>query len=197
MNLFLPRSGMDVLALIEAYPLAWVLSGSAGDMAATPLPLLAETDADGQLQFLFGHFARSNPQVAALEANPNATILFMGPNGYIAPRLVSKPDWGPTWNYAVLRFETRLHFVPEETEASVERLAASLERDQTDPWTPDHMGSRRFELAKRIVAFRAKIVTMHARFKLGQDERPETFDEIVKGLDDAALANWMTRNEIR
>ena len=196
MTLFLPRSGMDILALIEAYPLAWVLSGSAGNMAATPLPLLAEIDADGQLQFLFGHFARSNPQVETLEANPNATILFMGPNGYIAPRLVSKPDWGPTWNYAALRFETQLHFVPEETEASVERLAASLERDQADPWTLDHMGSRLAALAKRIVAFRAKIVTTHARFKLGQDEAPETFNEIVEGLEDATLANWMTHTTL-
>jgi transcriptional regulator len=193
MNPFHPRREADIAALIEAYPLAWVLSGEAGAMTATPLPLLAETGADGTVVSLFGHFARSNPQVALLEADPRATILFMGPNGYIPPRLVSNPVWGPTWNYAVVRFETELRFVPEETESSVERLAASLERGEAAPWTPDRMGPRRAELARRIIAFRAHVRTTHARFKLGQDEGEQTFDEIVAGLDDAALAAWMTR----
>ena len=194
MSPFQPRQDADIAALIDAYPLAWVLSGSTGKMAATPLPLLAETDADGSTISLFGHFALSNPHVAQLQANARATILFMGPNGYIAPRLVSNPSWGPTWNYAVLRFETELRFVPEETDESVRRLAAFLERDRPDPWTPDDMGPRRAELAKRIVAFRARVIETHARFKLGQDENPQTFDEIVAGLDDAALAAWMTRS---
>jgi transcriptional regulator len=193
MNPFQPRSETDIAALIEAYPLAWILSGTAGAMAATPLPLLAETDGDGMVKSLFGHFARSNPQVARLEAEPRATILFMGPNGYIPPRLVSNPTWGPTWNYAVIRFETELRFVPEETESSVERLAAALEDGAADPWTPERMGPRRAELARRIVAFRAQVLETHARFKLGQDEAKQTFDEIVAGLDDAALAAWMTR----
>jgi transcriptional regulator len=142
---------------------------------------------------LFGHFAKSNPQVAVLESRSRATILFQGPQAYIAPRLVSNPTWGPTWNYAVVRFETEIHFVPEETEASVERLADALEHDRPDPWTPSRMGARREELARRIIAFRARVIETHPRFKLGQDEAPQTFDEIIASLDDAALAAWMTR----
>ncbi|PXA84202.1 FMN-binding negative transcriptional regulator [Nostoc sp. 3335mG] len=193
MNPFLPRSEKDIAALIQAYPLAWVLGGQAGAMTATPLPLLAEVDPDGGVVSLFGHFARSNPQVAQLEADPRATILFMGANGYIPPRLVSNSAWGPTWNYAVVRFEAELRFVPEETDSSVERLAAALEQERDDPWTPERMGARRSELARRIIAFRAHVTETHARFKLGQDETSQTFDEIVAGLDDTALAAWMTR----
>jgi transcriptional regulator len=193
MTPFRPRLETDIAALIAQYPLAWVLSGEAGAMAATPLPLLAETDGDGRVVSLFGHFARSNPQVARLEADPRATVLFTGPGGYIPQRLVSNPTWGPTWNYAVLRFETAIGFVPDETENSVERLAAMLEQGRADPWTPDRMGPRRAELARRIVAFRATVLEVHPRFKLGQDEDAATFDEIVAGLDDGALAAWMTR----
>ena len=190
---FLPRHEADVAALIGEYPLAWVVSAGAHGQAATPLPLLAETDADGRIEALFGHFARSNPQVALLESQPAAMVLFQGPQAYVAPRLVSNPVWGPTWNYAVVRFDVEIGFVPEETEAAVERLAAFLERDRADPWTPARMGARRANLARRIVAFRAHVTAAHPRFKLGQDETSETFDEIVAGLDDAALAAWMTR----
>jgi transcriptional regulator len=192
-NRFSPHSEADVARLIADYPLAWVISMGEAGRAATPLPLLAETDADGRITALFGHFARSNPQVALLERQPQAMILFQGPQGYIAPRLVSNPAWGPTWNYAVARFDVAIAFVPEETEAAVEQLAATLERGRADPWTPTQMGVRRAELVKRIVAFRAHVSAAHPRFKLGQDETLQTFDEIVVGLDDAALAAWMTR----
>ena len=180
-------------ALIGEYPLAWVVSCGPAGQEATPLPLLAETDAEGRVVALFGHFARRNPQVALLERQPSAMILFQGPQAYVAPRLVSNPTWGPTWNYAVLRFHVEITFVPEETQAAVERLAQWLERDRAEPWTPANLGARRAELLPYIIAFRARVTATHARFKLGQDESAQTFDEIVAGLDDAALAAWMTR----
>lgn len=183
----------DVAALIAAYPLAWVVSGGPADFAATPLPLLGETDAEGRVISLFGHFARSNPQVAALERDPRATILFQGPHSYISPTLVSNPTWGPTWNYAVARFDVDIAFVPEETGEAVWRLAETLEKERPPRWTPAAMGGRYDELIQHIVAFRATVRTATARFKLGQDEKPETFDEIVAGLGHSELADWMTR----
>lgn len=192
-NLFVPREPADIAALIAEYPLAWVVSCGEEGHAATPLPLLAETDGEGQTTALFGHFARSNPQVALLERSPKAMILFQGPHAYVPPRIVSTPTWGPTWNYAVIRFEVTVEFVPDETKAAVARLAAALEADRPDPWVPERMGARHEELARHIIAFRAHVRETHARFKLGQDERPETFDEIVAGLDDRTLADWMTR----
>jgi transcriptional regulator len=192
-NLFVPRERADIPRLIGEYPLAWVVSAGPEGMAATPLPLLAETDAGGEVVSLFGHFARSNPQVALIERQPQAMILFQGPNAYVSARLVANPTWGPTWNYAVLRFDVEIGFVPEETGESVERLAAHLERDQAEPWTPARMGERRALLLRGIIAFRARVTATHSRFKLGQDENPQTFDEIVSGLDDPALAAWMHR----
>ena len=183
----------DVEALVAAYPLAWVVSGGPADFAATPLPLLGETDAEGRIISLFGHFARSNPQVAALERDPRATILFQGPHGYISPTLVSNPTWGPTWNYAVARFDVDVAFVPAETGDSVWRLAEAVEKDRPPRWTPAAMGARYDELIQHIVAFRATVRSTSARFKLGQDERRETFGEIVAGLGEGDLAAWMRR----
>lgn len=83
---FTPKSHADVLALIAEHPLAWVVSR---DFDATPLPLLAELDEEGRLRSLIGHYARRNPQVAALRRDCRALILFNRPQGYVSPTLVS------------------------------------------------------------------------------------------------------------
>ncbi len=191
-SVFIPRSEQDVAALVDAYPLAWVVSAGPAGHGASVLPLLVERDVRGHVAAFFGHFAKSNRQVALLERQPEAMILAQGPGGYVSPALVSNPTWGPTWNYAVARFMVEVRFVPEETPAALERLAAWVERDHAQPWTPDRMGARYAELAQHVIAFRATVRETHAAFKLGQDERPETFDEIVAGVD-PALADWMTR----
>lgn len=194
MSPFVPRDPSDVVALVESYPLCWVVSDDGGNRFATPLPLLAEQDSEGRLVSLFGHIAKSNPQQQALERSPRATILCMGPQGYVSPRIVSSPTWGPTWNYAVCRFETEVRFVPEETEAAVWRLAAALEGAGPGDWTPEQMGERYHQLKQRIVAFRARVLGMDARFKLGQDENDVVFNDIVEGLADRTLAGWMSRS---
>ena len=188
---FSPRSHADLIRLIADHPLAWVVSQ---DFQATPLPLLTETDASGSIVSLLGHFARRNPQVAAFQGNPHGLILFQGPQGYISPRLVSRPGWAPTWNYAVIRFDVTVAFVPDETGAAVRRLAGHLERDRRDPWHVEEMGNRYGQLLQHIIAFRAHVRGTHATFKLGQDEDGSTFDEIVAGLGDTPLAHWMSQH---
>lgn len=183
---FAPRAPGDVVALIAAHPLAWVVSR---DFDATPLPLLAECDKDGALVALFGHYARRNPQVAAFAHDPSALILFGGPQGYVSPRLVTKPGWGPTWNYAVLRITADVAFVPGETDAALRRLAAQLEPGGT--WRVEEMGERYTRLAEQVIAFRATVRSVEAVFKLGQDEEAETFEEIVRGHVDRGLAQAM------
>jgi transcriptional regulator len=188
---FEPRSEADLLRLIEEYPLAWVVSVGGAGFGATPLPLLAETNTAGRISSLFGHFALSNPQVALLRAVPQAKILFTGPHGYISPELVTKPDWAPTWNYATAQFDVEVAFLPEENAEALERLVTKMERDRRDPWTIARMGERYTLMVRKIVAFRAHVCTGKGRFKLGQDESPQTLSEVLAKLDDAALVRWM------
>ena len=194
MSQFLPREPSDVSELVRAYPLCWIVSGSDDDRHASALPLLPEQDSEGRVISLFGHIARRNPQQQALERSPRATILCMGPQGYVSPRLVSNPTWGPTWNYAICRFETEVRFVPEETDDALSRLAAALEGTAQDSWTPERMGERYHQLRRHIVAFRATVLETDAKFKLGQDENDVVFQDIVGGLEDRTLADWMVRN---
>lgn len=193
MTSFTPTDRSAVKRLVDAYPLCWVVSGDQSERYASPLPLLAELNAAGDVTSLLGHMARANPQQQALERSGAATILCMGPQGYVSPRLVSNPVWGPTWNYAVCRFETQIRFLPHENDAALHQLAAALEGAEDDAWTPGRMGTRYDELKQRIVAFRAEVLETHARFKLGQDENDGTFDEIVTNMADRTLADWMKR----
>jgi transcriptional regulator len=186
-----PRSDADIVRLIDEYPLAWVVSSDTAGFGATPLPLLAETNDQGRVIALFGHFALSNPQVTQLRQSPRAKILFMGPQGYMSPEPVSQAGWAPTWNYVNAQFEVDVEFVPRENEQAIERLVARMERDRRVPWRVGQMGERHGKLITRIAAFRAHVRTTQARFKLGQDESPQTLDELLSHLKDADLVRWM------
>jgi transcriptional regulator len=192
MSLFDPRSAADVVQLVRDYPLAMLVSLGPAGFAATPLPLLLESDANGEPVALIGHFARSNPQAAALQADPKAIAIFQGPHGYVSPRIVSKPGWAPTWNYAVVRFQVELSFEPERNDEAIRALVETMEGNAPGAWTVEAVGERYERLVQHVIAFRARIIHTHATFKLGQDEDRTSFDEIVAGISDEALTRLMT-----
>ena len=189
---FEPRSDADLVRLIAEYPLAWVVSSNAEASRATPLPLIGETDTAGRVVALFGHFALANPHVELLRAQPAATVLFSGPNGYISPEAVSQPQWAPTWNYTVAQFDVEIEFVPQQNDLALTRLVRKMETGRRAPWSIAQLGTRYAQLAPRITAFRAHVRTTSARFKLGQDEAPATRTEIIAALGQTELARWMT-----
>lgn len=184
-TLFEPGDPADISRLIADHPLAWVVSRN---FHSSPLPLLAESGADGQVLALFGHCARRNPLVADFREDLRGLILFNGPHGYVSPALVSKPDWAPTWNYAVLRFTVDIELVEHETDDAIRRLVDRMEGDR---WSTDRVGARYKAMLDQIIAFRAHVVTAEHGFKLGQDESPASFAEIVAGHPDRMLAAWM------
>ncbi len=184
-NLYDPRDAADIARLIAEYPLAWVISG---DFHASPLPLLAETDESGNVAALLGHCARRNALVADFRANPRGLVLFNGPEAYVPTSLLSKPDWAPTWNYAVLRFIVEIEFVEGETPDAIEQLVAKME---DGAWSTESLGPRYEKMLDQIVAFRAHVRSAEHSFKLGQDESPQGFSEIVAGHGDRMLVKWM------
>lgn len=180
---YAPRSEADILDLILANPFAWVVGAGEG-FSATPLPLRPRLDADGKLVALVGHFARSNPQVARLRADPRAALLFMGHHAYVSVSWLSDRTQAPTWNYSSVAFDCDLTFLetPEEIEALLRDLIDPLEAGRPNAWSLDDMGPRAERLARGVIGFIATIRSHRAVFKLGQDEGDETFPEILAGL---------------
>lgn len=183
----------DLLALIRNYPLAWLTSHDAAGFAATPLPLIAETDESGQLVALIGHCSRANAQVASLRANPLATVQFMGPQAYVSPGIITRPGWAPTWNYAVASFQVSVDFEAISTIEAVRRLTDLMEETQPAPWAIEQAGERLEPLIARVIGFRATILSGEASFKLGQDEDPVSYADILSRHEDQAMVDWMRR----
>jgi predicted FMN-binding regulatory protein PaiB len=185
------RDEADVLRLVTEHPLAWVVAGDG--LSATPLPVRPLLDAGGRLTGLISHLARRNPQLEVMRATPRATLLFMGPQGYISPSWISRRTWGPTWNYASAAFDCSLEFFDdaEGLRALLDDLAGSLEAGRENAWSVEEMGPRYDQLSKAIVGFRATILDRRAVFKLGQDESDAEFAEILTGLGEGPLSDWM------
>ena len=197
-SIFAARTPHDVADLARAHPLAWVVSAGAGGPLATPLPLLVHTDAAGCITGIEGHFTRANPQVAALRADPQALLLWLGPQGYVSPSWLADRTQAPTWNYASAQCRVAITFVDDEaaTRAHLEALVALHEAGRPSAWQVPEMGERYALLAARIIAFRAEPLALRERFKLGQDERDDVRADIVAGLQRSggeALCDWMRR----
>lgn len=200
---FAPRSDADLLRLVQQQPLAWVVSGCAAEdnFRSTLLPILVETDVDGRIERLVGHFARSNDQYKLLMQNPRAVMLVLGTNGYISPSWMQDKTQAPTWNYASVQFFVDVEFFdePEAIEDHLRELVNTMEKQApraatAAAWKVDDMGARYGSLAQRVIGFRAKVRHVRARFKLGQDERDDVFADIMTGLAQggrAELHTWM------
>jgi len=195
---FAPRSANDLTDLVRANPLAWLASSADGRFLASPLPLLPVVADDGRLTSLIGHFARANPQLAMIERDPRALALFLGDHGYISASWLHDRTQAPTWNYASACFtvDVVLQPGPDAAHAAIELLVNAMEEGRPTRWRIDEMGARYQRLLNGVVAFEAKIVETHARFKLGQDERDDVYADIVAAVTAggaAPLLEWMQR----
>jgi transcriptional regulator len=185
---FSPRDDSQVTQLITHYPLAWIVSPDE-PTNATPLPLRPEQVDHDRIVTLIGHYARVNPQVAHLQKSPRATLLFMGPNGYVSPSWFTDRTQAPTWNYASISCDARIEFLDnhDDLDRIVRDLVEAMEGSLPNRWRIEEMHERYDLLLRRIIPFRAHVLATKAKFKLGQDERDDVYPEIIRGL--AAGAN--------
>jgi transcriptional regulator len=195
-SLYAARSQDDLMKLLDAQPMAWLISAGGEDAAFTPLPLRAALDGDGRLVALQGHLARRNPHVARLRRDAIAQALVMGPHAYVSPSWLDDRTQAPSWNYAAAVFELEV-VISEEAQAIEDELRAlvtRMEGARPNAWTLEEMGERYARLAQGVTAFRGVITKTRATFKLGQDERDHDFAQLLAGLSrsgEAEVVQWM------
>lgn len=192
------RSQADLLQHLEEAPFAWLFSAGGETLQATPLPLLADTDSSGTVTSLTGHMARVNPHVELLRTHPRALITFLGPNSYISPSWCRDRKQAPSWNYVLSQFVVDVQLFEDDdfTHEALRRLVECMEHARPDRWSMAELEERYDLLRRAIIGFRAHVVSANSRFKLGQNEKPDVFDDQVAALGangDTALARWMQR----
>lgn len=187
-NVFQPTD-QQIDALVREYPLAQVVSASPGGLLATPLPLLL--DRGNGCPYLLGHFARSNPHVDAVRLQPDALVVFMGPESYISPSWFTDRTQAPTWNFATVHFTVciELQDTIEKASFSVNQLTAALENERPRSWHASELGDRYSKLIPHVVPFRAKVLDVKAKFKLGQNERIDVLREMIRSLSEMGRTN--------
>jgi transcriptional regulator len=190
------------LALMQAHPLATLISVQAGELHDDPMvshaPLMA-IEAAGRPLRLLGHLAAMNPHAALLVDGAAVTAIFHGPQGYVSPAWYTVKKAVPTWNYAVVHARGRV--VRIEDSAGKERVLKALIDRHDLPYHAqwDALDADYREGMKRgIVGFEIVVETIASKFKLSQNRSAADRTAVANGHlsgDPAAqaLAVWMRR----
>ena len=175
--------------LIADFPFAILVTGGAGGVHVTHLPLLLDDDATG----LIGHVARASPHWQAF-AQGTTVAVFQGPHAFVSRGWYRDPaDMVPTWNYAAVHV-TGMPVLADAaaTRVAVERLRVRFEEPGLPPINDEKMS----RLLKALVAFRLPIEKLEVKFKMSQD-KPAEIHGVIEALkatgrhDELATARWM------
>ncbi|MGE6696380.1 FMN-binding negative transcriptional regulator [Hyphomonas sp. NPDC076900] len=190
---FNPVSGRDLIDLVLACPLAWLVTVDASGATRVALPLFAETDDAQNLKGLVGHIPLAHPARQSLAAASKVLILFSGPNGYASPSWYPDRTSAPTWLYASAEIEARLNFDDMITDYALKGLVSRMEAYHGGDWTTAEMGERYEKLKSQVIGFKAEILSVKSCFRFGQNESDDISRAMAEYARPATLRAWVRR----
>ncbi len=182
---FKEKDRQIILNFIEENPFAF-LTGSnlSGSQVATQIPILIE-ERQGDL-FLQGHIMRNTDHHKAFAENPNALVVFTGPNTYVSASWYSNPQIGSTWNYMSVHINGQINFMPEaELVLFMKKLTLKFEKGNIQSPTiydnlPDEFLKK---MMPAIVGFEIKAERVENVFKLSQNRDEKSYLNIITKLE--------------
>jgi transcriptional regulator len=174
----------SLLAAIERYSFATLVSPSPTGMVASHLPLLLDRPtSEGGPSAVLGHMAKANTQWRDA-AGQEVLAIFAGPHAYISPSWYEAKSVVPTWNYVAVHAYGRLELIddPGEAEALLRRTVTLYEAARPQPWALDEPREFVERLAAQIVAFRIPISRLEGKWKLNQNHPAERRAKVVAAL---------------
>lgn len=163
------RSRETLCDVMRAFPLATLVSGSAGSALMTLLPLLVDRDEAGGI-VLSGHLDINNAHARELQAGAPVSFLFVGPDSYASPDLYADPQL-PGWLYVAVQGDGEVADLLDEAELravlirSTEEFGADGQKFALDP---EDLRIGRF--LPGIVGFRIRVSRISGIAKLAQDK---------------------------
>ena len=154
------------------------------------LPLVL-TKNDKNESEIFGHMARLNPQWQQMQKAGQCTAIFHGPHAYISPAWYP-PSLGnvPTWNYAVVHVQGKFELISDPKEAfEILRMQTDhFESQYQTGWQLPEDISKIEDLVSHIVVFKLTDLFFEAKFKLSQQQKPETRRNVIEKLKEQGLS---------
>lgn len=174
--------------LIRSHPLAWLITGGAGGLAATPIPFLIDPGA-GANGTLRGHMARANAQWHELEGGAECLVVFQGEHGYVTPNWYpSKQETHkvvPTWNYITVQAWGKPAVIedPVWLRRLLEDLTGAEEGQRPQPWLPsdapeDYLAA----MMQAIVGLEIPIARIEGKWKLSQNREDADRRGVIEGM---------------
>ncbi len=193
---FRQQDPAELRALMEAAPLAVLVTFGDGRMHVSHIPLLFDS-ADGPHGTLIGHFAAANPQSQHYDASVEAIAIFNGPDAYVSPNWYqTKRETAkvvPTWNYVAVYAFGQMEFIDDAPgkRAVVARLTAHHEAKQPKAWAVDDAPEDFVQSQLRAIRpFAFRIARLEGKWKLSQNRSEQDRDGVIAALGstDAAKA---------
>lgn len=183
---------------VGKYPFAF-LSGCDSDNnpIATQLPLFIE-EVNGK-KLLRGHIMKDTDHHKAFLQNSNVLAVFTGHHTYVSGTWYSNPNTPSTWNYMSVHVKGKIRFVPDqELEEILKKISLHFENfDKESATIFDNLPADYIQrIIPFIVGFEIEITNMDTVFKLSQDRDYESYQNIIKKLEQQNEAGKVIAEEM-
>jgi transcriptional regulator len=183
--------------IIKEQSFATLFSQHNGIPFATHLPLILDKDN----QYLYGHFARPNPQWKDIN-NQLVLAVFHGPHCYISPSWYETNKAVPTWNYVTVHVYGDVELIDDEEELmdSLNDMVLKYEAPDSSYRLQDVDTDFLAGMNKGIQGFKIRINRIEGKAKLSQNHPLERQELVINQLerfsnrDEQKVASLMKAN---
>jgi transcriptional regulator len=166
--------------IIKEHSFATLFSQQNGAPFATHLPLIL----DKENKYLYGHFARPNPQWKDI-SNQIVLAVFQGPHCYISPSWYETNTAVPTWNYVTVHVYGKVELTEDEQELmdSLHEMVLKYEASDSSYRLQDVNAEFLAGMSKGIQGFKIKINKVEGKAKLSQNHPVHRQELIINQLE--------------
>ncbi|MBU8880169.1 FMN-binding negative transcriptional regulator [Bacillus sp. FJAT-29790] len=166
--------------IIKEHSFATLFSQHNGMPFVTHLPLILNKENT----YLYGHFARPNPQWKDIE-DQTVLAVFHGPHCYISPSWYETNKAVPTWNYVTVHVYGEVELIEDEHELMVplHDMVLKYEAPDSSYSLQDVDAEFLAGMNKGIQGFKIKINKIEGKAKLSQNHPLQRQELIVNQLE--------------
>lgn len=166
--------------IMKEHSFASLISQNNGMPFATHLPLMLNKENT----YLYGHFARPNPQWTDIQ-NQTVLAIFHGPHCYISPSWYETNKAVPTWNYVTVHVYGEVELLEDEHELmnSLLEMVLKYEAPDSSYRLQDVDGEFLTGMNKGIQGFKIKINKIEGKAKLSQNHSTQRQELVIEQLD--------------
>lgn len=173
------ETDLDRIAnLIRVNPFGIIVTTQRGYAEASHIPFTLERV--GEVLTVFGHFAKANPQCAAIDGGA-ALAIFSGPHAYIAPGWYATQPSVPTWDFAAVHLHGVLE--PVSDDPGIGTMLDDMAADDPVGFRVGRLEERyRMAMYSGIRAFRMVATKVEAQWKMSQNRSIEDRTRVIAAL---------------